>query len=91
MDQRRYQGYRAVRAALKRQELGESPASVLDELAEGLLLARDDSEARKAVERVPGSLVLLVDRGELSSFAAHRFWTLLKTCAPRAGWPPSWQ
>jgi hypothetical protein len=90
MNRRRYDGYRAVRGAITRRVIDEHAADVLGGLAEGLLLARDDAEAQQAVDRVPEGLMLLVDRGELSRFAAHRFWALLRQCGPRMAWPTSW-
>jgi hypothetical protein len=91
MNRRRYDGYRAVRGAIRRQVLNEHAAEVLGGLAEGLLLAHDEAEAQQAVDRVPQGLMLLVDRGELSRFAAHRFWALLRRCGPRISWPASWE
>jgi hypothetical protein len=90
MDRRRYDGYRAVQDAIVRQALAEYPAGVLRDLAEGLLLARDENEAWRAAAPVPDSLMSLVDRGELTRFEAHRFWALLKSCGPRVSWPASW-
>jgi hypothetical protein len=90
MNRRRYDGYRAVEDAIVRQALAEYPAGVLRDLAAGLLLARDENEARRAAAPVPDSLASLVDRGELSRFAAHRFWVLLKACGPRVSWPAAW-
>ena len=90
MNRRRYDGYRALEDAIVRQALAEYPAGVLRDLAEGLLLARDENEACRAAAPVPDSLASLVDRGELSRFAAHRFWALLKGCGPRVNWPAAW-
>jgi hypothetical protein len=90
LTRRRYEGYVAVREAIARQGLADYPAAVLAELAEGLLLARDEKEARKAVAPVPDSLASFVARGELSRFAAQRFWALLRKCGPRLSGPTSW-
>jgi hypothetical protein len=91
MNRSRYEGYRAVQGAVARQALSEHPAAVLGDLAEGLLLARDDAEAGEVVERVPAGLVWLVDRGDIPRLAAHRFWALLRRCGPRVAWPVSWE
>jgi hypothetical protein len=90
MNRRRYEGYIALQSAIARQGLVGYPASLLAELAEGLLLASDEQEACKAAAPVPDGLVSLVARGELSRFAAHRFWTLIRMCGPRVAWPTSW-
>jgi hypothetical protein len=90
MNRRRYEGYVALRDAVARQALSDCSATILAELAEGLLLARDEKEARKAAAPVPDSLASFVARGELSRFAAHRFWALLQKCGPRLSWPTSW-
>jgi hypothetical protein len=90
LTRRRYEGYVVVRDAIARQALADYPAAVLVDLAEGLLLARDEKEARKAAAPVPDSLASFVARGELSRFAAHRFWALLRKCGPPLSWPTSW-
>jgi hypothetical protein len=90
MNRSRYEGYVALQDAIARQALADYPAAVLADLAEGLLLARDEEEACRAAAPVPDSLVSLVARGELSRFAAHRFWALLRKCGPRVSWPTSW-
>jgi hypothetical protein len=90
MNRRRYEAYVAVREAVARQALTVEPADVLTELAEGLLLARDESEACRAAAPVADSLASLVARGALPRFAAHRFWALLRGCGPRIAWPTSW-
>ena len=90
MTRRRYEGYVVVRDAIARQALADYPAAVLVDLAEGLLLARDEKEARKAAAPVADSLASFVARGELSRFAAHRFWALLRKCGPPVSWPTAW-
>jgi hypothetical protein len=90
LTRRRYEGYVALRDAIARQALADHPAAVLTDLAESLLLARDEKEARKAAAPVADSLTSLVARGELSRFAAHHFWALLRKCGPRLTWPTSW-
>ena len=91
MNRHRYEGYIGVRNAIDAQIADEYPSAVLEDLAEGLLLARSQSESTEARDRVPEALGLLVDRGELTRFAADRFWALLKACGPRMTWPPSWE
>jgi hypothetical protein len=90
MDRGRYQGYVAAREALAVEACGEPAANVLEDLAEGLLLARDHVEAETARERVPEALSLLVDGDDLTRGAADRFWVQLKACGPPMSWPPSW-
>jgi hypothetical protein len=90
LTRRRYEGYVVVRDAIARQALADYPAAVLVDLAEGLLLARDEKEARKAATPVPDSLASFIARGELSRFAAHRFWALLRKCGPPVSWPTAW-
>ena len=90
MNRRGYVVYDGLRDAIARQALADYPAAVLADLAEGLLLARDEKEARKAAAPVPDSLASFVARGELSRFAAHRFWALLRKCGPPVGWPTWW-
>jgi hypothetical protein len=90
VDRRRYRGYVAVKDAIALQTLDEFAAHLLGDLAEGLLLARDTVEAETARDRVPESLRLLVDRGDLSRQAAPRFWVQMKACGPPMYWPPSW-
>jgi hypothetical protein len=58
MNRHRYEGCVALRDAVARQALADHPAAVPADLAEGLLLARDE-EARKAAVPVPGSLASL--------------------------------
>jgi hypothetical protein len=91
VNRHRYEGYVGVRQAIEAQVADEYPAAVLEDLAEGLLLARSPDEAVEARDRVPEALALLVDRGELTQFAADRFWVHLRACGPRMIWPPSWQ
>jgi hypothetical protein len=64
---------------------------VIRDLAEGLLLARDPTEAEKARESVPGALLQLVDEGFLTRSAAHRFFVRVRACGPEMHWPSSWQ
>jgi hypothetical protein len=90
MNRRRYEGYLGLQNAVARQGLAEHPAAILGDLAEGLLLARDESEARQAAARVPDGLGSLVSSGDLSRFAAHRFWALFPRCGPQVSWPASW-
>jgi hypothetical protein len=90
MDLGRYEGYVTARDAIAVEMLDGFSAEVLQDLAEGLLLARDPGEADEARDRVPDALGLLVDRGDLTRRAADRFWARLKACGPRMQWPPSW-
>jgi hypothetical protein len=91
VNRHRYEGYVGVRNAIEAQVVDEYPSAVLDDLAEGLLLARSLDEAVEARNRVPEALLLLVDRGDLTRFAADRFWVHLSACGPRMTWPPSWE
>jgi hypothetical protein len=91
VNRHRYEGYVGVRNAIEAQVPDEYPSAVLEDLAEGLLLARSPSEAFEARDRVPEALGLLVERGELTRFAADRFWAHLRACGPRMTWPPTWQ
>jgi hypothetical protein len=91
VNSRRYEGYVAVRNAIEAQVADEYPSAVLADLAEGLLLARSPNEAVEARDRVPEALRVLVDCGELTRFAADRFWVHLTACGPRMTWPPSWE
>jgi hypothetical protein len=90
MDRGRYEGYVAARHAVRVEAPDEPAAQLIEDLAEGLLLARDRLEADAARERVPEALSSLVDRGELPRRAANRLWHLLKACGPPMDWPPSW-
>ena len=90
MDGVRYKGYVAAREAIAAQPLDPLATETLDDLAEGLLLARDDVEAEAARTAVPEALVGLVDRHVMTRRTADRFWVHLKACAPAANWPPSW-
>jgi hypothetical protein len=91
VNRHRYEGYVAIKSALSDEAPDEHAAGVLRDVAEALLLARDSLEAEAARERVPGTLVLLVDGGYLSRPAAHRFWARVKACGPDMRWPPTWQ
>jgi hypothetical protein len=91
VNRHRYEGYIGVRNAIEAQVVDEYPSTVLEDLAEGLLLARSPGEAVEARDRVPEALGLLVDRGDLTRFAADRFWGYMKACGPRMTWPPSWE
>jgi hypothetical protein len=90
MDRRRHQGYLRARDAVAAQTPARFAALILDDLAEGLLLARSAAEAEEARERATESLALLVDRGDLTRRAAGRFWIHLRACGPQMYWPPSW-
>jgi hypothetical protein len=90
MNRGRYDGYVAARQAARVEAPDEPAAQVIEDLAEGLLLARDQLEADVARERVPQALSSLVDRGELPRRAADRLWARLKACGPPMNWPPSW-
>jgi hypothetical protein len=90
MDLGRYEGYVTARDVIAVEMLDGFSAEVLQDLAEGLLLARDAGEAEAAREHVPEALGLLVDRGNLTRRAADRFWECLKACGPRMKWSPSW-
>jgi hypothetical protein len=91
VNRHRYEGYIEVRNAIEAQVADEYPSAVLEDLAEGLLLARSKGESIEARDRVPDALGLLVDRGDLTQLAADRFWVHLKACGPRMSWPPSWR
>ena len=90
MNSQRYEGYRATRTAIAALDLDGFAAEVLSDIAENLLLARDDAEAETARERVPKVLVMLVDEGSLTRRSADRFWAYMHACAPRTQWPSSW-
>ena len=90
MDGVRYNGYVAAREAIAAQPLDPLAAETLEDLAEGLLLARDDFEAEAARAAVPDALAGLVDRHVMTRRTADRFWVHLRACAPAANWPPSW-
>ena len=90
MNRGRYEGYRAVRHAVAVEGLDEFAARVVEDLAEGLLLARAEPEAELARDSVPESLGSLVDRGDLTRRGADRLWARLKGCGPSMIWPPSW-
>jgi hypothetical protein len=91
MNRRRYDGYVTFNGVIADEPLDGYAATVLHDLAEGLLLARDREEARAARDRVPEALAALVERGYLSRPAAHRCWARLRACGPTMDWPPSWQ
>jgi hypothetical protein len=91
VNRHRYEGYIGVRNAIEAQVVDEYPSAVLEDLAEGLLLARSKDESVEARDRVPEALGLLVDRGDLTRFAADRFWVHLRACGPRMTWPPTWE
>jgi hypothetical protein len=90
MNRGRYEGYRAVRHAAGVEALDDFATGIVEELAEGLLLARDEPEADAARDLVPESLGSLVDRGDLTRRGADRLWLRLKGCGPSMVWPPSW-
>ena len=87
----RYDAYIRFKGALADEPLDGYAATVLHDLAEGLLLARDREEAHAARDRIPDALAALVERGDLSRSAARRFWARLRACGPTMHWPPSWQ
>jgi hypothetical protein len=91
VNRRRYEGYVAVRDAIGAEPLDGHAATLVADLAEGLLLARGPAEAEDARDRVPPALVRLVDRGEMSRTSAHRLWARIRTCGPDMPWPPSWR
>jgi hypothetical protein len=91
VNRHRYEGYIGVRNAIEAQVVDEYPSAVLEDLAEGLLLSRSKDESVEARDRVPEALGLLVDRGDLTRFAADRFWVHLRACGPRMTWPPTWE
>ena len=90
MNHGRYEGYVTARDAIGSEALEGFAAEVVEDLAEGLLLARDEAEADAARDRVPEALGVLVDRGELSRRGADRLWARLKACGPPMSWPPAW-
>jgi hypothetical protein len=90
MDRRRHQGYLRTRDAVAALTLDRFAAEILDDLAEGLLLARDAAEAEEACTDATDCLALLVDRGDVTRRAAARYWIHLRTCGPPMYWPPSW-
>jgi hypothetical protein len=90
MDRGRYRAYVAAGNAIAREGLNESARNALVDLAEGLLLARDDVEAEAARGRVPETLSMLVERGDLSGPSADRLWVHMKACGPTMHWAPSW-
>jgi hypothetical protein len=90
MDGVRYKGYVAVREAIAAQPIDPLAAETLEDLAEGLLLARNEVEAEATRDAVPAALVDLVDRRVMTRRAADRFWVHLKACSPAPNWPPSW-
>jgi hypothetical protein len=90
MDQARYKGYVAARAAISEQAPDPLAAEILDDLAEALLLARDDAESDAAREAVPEALAALVERHVMTRRSADRFWVRLRACGPQMTWPPSW-
>jgi hypothetical protein len=91
MNRRRYDGYVTFKGVIADEPLDGDAATVLHDLAEGLLLARDREEARAVRDRVPEALAALVERGDLSRSAAHRCWARLRPCGPTMDWPPSWE
>jgi hypothetical protein len=91
VNRHRYEGYIGVRNAIEAQVIDDYPSAVLEDLAEGLLLSRSENESVEARDRVPEALGLLVDRGDLTRFAADRFWVHLRACGPRMTWPPTWE
>ena len=91
MNEVRYRGFVAVKDAIADEMVEFHAGSVIRDLAEGLLLARDPAEAETAREHVPGALLRLVDEGFLTRSAAHRFFVRVRACGPEMQWPPSWQ
>jgi hypothetical protein len=90
MDRRRHRGYLRARDGVAALTLDRFAAELLDDLAEGLLLARNAAEAEEACTVATDCLALLVDRGDLTRRAAGRFWIHLRACGPQMYWPPSW-
>jgi hypothetical protein len=90
MDRKRHRAYRAVRQAVATGTLDGHASAVIKDHAEALLLARDDTEARAARDRVLDAPAVLVDAGRLPAHAASRFWVQPKLCGPAMPWPPSW-
>jgi hypothetical protein len=66
MDGSRYEGYVAAKDAVSAQVTDPFAAEVLCDLSEGLLLSRDEAEARQAQAQAIEALGLLVDRGDLA-------------------------
>jgi hypothetical protein len=90
MDRSRYQAYVAAKDAVSAQVTDPFAAEVLCDLGEGLLLSRDEAEARQAQAQVIEALALLVDRGDLARGIAGRLWVHLRACGPEMQWPPTW-
>jgi hypothetical protein len=90
MDRSRYEGYVAAKDAVSAQVTDPFAAEVLSDLGEGLLLSRDDAEARQAQAQVIEAFGLLVDRGDLAGNIAGRLWVHLRACGPEMHWPPTW-
>ena len=89
MNRVRYEGYVAAIEAISAQPLDGDASELLSDLAEGLLLARDEAEADAAHERVPEALKALVERRDLTRHTAARFYAHMKACGPELPSPPS--
>jgi hypothetical protein len=83
----RYNAYRRVQAELDRfssEALAESEKELLRDAAEGLLLARDDSqdEVQEMRSKTAMALSLLVGLGRWSDAAADQMWLYVMACGP---------
>lgn len=90
MTPRRYAAYRRICTELEglsAEALAEGERELLRDVAEGLLLARDDEdeEIDELRTKAAVSLSLLVGLGRWSDAAADEVWERLVACGPLGG------
>ncbi len=87
MTARRYDAYRRVRTELElltQEALADDEKALLLDVAEGMLLARDDSDGELDELRGKAALALslLVEMDRWSAITADEMWERLVACGP---------
>jgi len=85
MTAERYRAYEEVRRALRESQgwaLDETACEVLRDLAEGLLLAGDEVEARELRGSAAATLCVLADDLLITEGAGRWLWRRLQRCGP---------
>jgi hypothetical protein len=85
MDHSRYLAYRSARRAVDRMpdwQLDVHDRDRFNDMAEGLLLARDEEEAERLRRDVAVALSLLVGQRRLTDARADALWRQISGCGP---------